>query len=81
VYTQYWDLRQQNPALSVEVPQKVYSMDVVYPLMVVACADRYVDIFDLRKPNVPTKVKPRRGGGVRTVYGSWAEPEPFLFFE
>jgi len=46
----YWDGRQQNPAASVALPERVYCMDVRFPLAVVGTADRHIVIFDLRKP-------------------------------
>lgn len=51
----YWDLRQQNPAATIPLPERVYCMDVNYPLMVVATAERHVVIYDLKKPQQPYK--------------------------
>jgi mRNA export factor len=42
---------------TVQLPDKVYSMDVVHPLMVVACANRTLQIFDLNNPGVIFKVR------------------------
>lgn len=44
---------------TVQLPDKVYSMDVVHPLMVVACANRTLQIFDLNNPGVVFKVRRR----------------------
>ncbi|KNZ46772.1 hypothetical protein VP01_697g11 [Puccinia sorghi] len=30
----YWDLRQPTPAVSISLPERIYTMDTVYPLMV-----------------------------------------------
>eukprot|EP01118_Nematostelium_gracile_P002903 TRINITY_DN13345_c0_g1_i1.p1 TRINITY_DN13345_c0_g1~~TRINITY_DN13345_c0_g1_i1.p1 ORF type:complete len:334 (+),score=66.36 TRINITY_DN13345_c0_g1_i1:89-1090(+) len=48
----YWDGRSQNPVLSNNLPERLYCMDVKYPLCVASTADRHVLIYDLRKPNV-----------------------------
>lgn len=46
----YWDLRQAQPTAVVNVPERVYAVDVTHPLAVVACANRKVQIFDLNNP-------------------------------
>ncbi|WP_375449341.1 hypothetical protein [uncultured Nostoc sp.] len=46
----YWDLRQSSPVASVSCQERVYSMDVVNKLLVVATADRYINIINLDKP-------------------------------
>jgi mRNA export factor len=48
----YWDTRAAQPQATVQVSDRVYGMDVVYPLMVVATGDKekHVHCFDLRKP-------------------------------
>jgi mRNA export factor len=51
----YWDLRQQIPAAVLPMPERVYCMDVVYPISIVCTADRHVLIYDLRRPNVEYK--------------------------
>jgi mRNA export factor len=52
----YWDGRQSNPVHTAQLPERVYCMDVKYPLAVVGTADRSILIYDLRKPNVEFKV-------------------------
>ncbi|KAF4571494.1 hypothetical protein EYR36_008832 [Pleurotus pulmonarius] len=47
----YWDLRTPNAIGSVQLPERLYSMDVLFPLMVVGTAGRHIEIFDLRRPN------------------------------
>lgn len=50
----YWDLRQQNPAAKVQLPERAYCMDVAYPMLVVATAERKVQIYELRSgPSKP----------------------------
>jgi len=55
--TQYWDLRSPQPALTVQMTERVYCMDIAGPLSVVATADRKVAIFNLNNPNTPYKVR------------------------
>ncbi|EIN04812.1 Poly(A)+ RNA export protein [Punctularia strigosozonata HHB-11173 SS5] len=51
----YWDLRQSAPIASVTLPERCYTMDVAYPLMVVGCADRHIQIFNLTNPTTAYK--------------------------
>lgn len=51
----YWDTRQQNPALKVQLPERCYALDVKHPLLVVGCAERQIQIFDLNRPDVAYK--------------------------
>ncbi|KAK9451559.1 WD40-repeat-containing domain protein [Limtongia smithiae] len=46
----YWDLRQQTPVLSVQLPERVYTMDVKQKLLVVGTAERHICIFNLDNP-------------------------------
>jgi len=46
----YWDCRQSTPAAVVNVPDRVYCMDVIFPLAVVATAERHVLIYNLQNP-------------------------------
>jgi mRNA export factor len=46
----YWDCRQQNPVASVQCKERVYAMDTRDQLLVVATADRWVEIFNLNQP-------------------------------
>ncbi|KAI9338754.1 WD40-repeat-containing domain protein [Obelidium mucronatum] len=47
----YWDLRTPNPAFTLQMPERVYSMDVQQPLMVVATAERHLMIYNLNTPS------------------------------
>ena len=40
----YWDLRQPNPVHSQQMPERVYAMDVRYPLLVVGTAARRIQV-------------------------------------
>ncbi|CAD0056010.1 unnamed protein product [Aureobasidium pullulans] len=55
VTIKYWDLRQQTPAASVQCKERVYAMDTRDQLLVVATADRWVEIFNLNQPSQPYK--------------------------
>ena len=52
----YWDLRQQTPISTVALPERLYAMDSVFPLLVVGTADRHVHVYNLNNPTVPVKV-------------------------
>jgi len=51
----YWDLRSNNPVLTVTLPERCYSMDIVYPLAVVATAEKHIIIYNLQNPAVEYK--------------------------
>ncbi|RKP26732.1 WD40-repeat-containing domain protein [Syncephalis pseudoplumigaleata] len=51
----YWDCRQPNPVASVQLPERCYTMDALFPLLVVGCADRHIQIFNLNSPTTPFK--------------------------
>ncbi len=46
----YWDLRQQQPAATVQCQERVYTMDVKDNLLVVGTADRYINVINLKEP-------------------------------
>ncbi|KAJ7183201.1 WD40-repeat-containing domain protein [Mycena filopes] len=48
----YWDLRAPSPIATVQLPERCYSMDVQYPLMVVGTAERHIQIYNLTNPTV-----------------------------
>ena len=54
----YWDLRSPTPVCSLQLPERCYSLDVNGPLMVVATAERHIQIFNLSNPSAPYKVIP-----------------------
>lgn len=43
-----------------QLPERCYTLDVAYPLMVVGCADRHIEIINLTNPSVIFKVCPLR---------------------
>ena len=45
------DLRQQNPAATLQCQERVYTMDVRNQLLVVGTADRYINIVDMNTPD------------------------------
>lgn len=51
----YWDLRQAQPAGTVNVADRVYTMDLAGQALVVGMADRWIEIFNLGKPDAPYK--------------------------
>ncbi|KAJ3838637.1 WD40-repeat-containing domain protein [Lentinula raphanica] len=51
----YWDLRASQPVASVTLPERCYTMDVQYPLMVVGTAERHIQIFNLTNPTAAYK--------------------------
>jgi hypothetical protein len=48
-----------SPQFTYTFPERVYSMDVKYPLLIVATADKKITIFHLDNPTKPYRV---RGG-------------------
>ncbi len=53
---QYWDLRTPNPVSTVSLPERCYTLDVAYPLMVVGTAERHIQVFNLQNPTTAFKV-------------------------
>ncbi|TFK75084.1 WD40 repeat-like protein [Pluteus cervinus] len=51
----YWDLRSPQPIATVQLPERCYTLDVQYPLMVVGTADREIQLFNLNNPTTPFK--------------------------
>lgn len=51
----YWDTRQSQPALKVTLPERVFAMDCVHPLLVVGVANRQVILYNLTNPTVVFK--------------------------
>ncbi|KAG9304958.1 hypothetical protein G9A89_003127 [Geosiphon pyriformis] len=47
----YWDMRMSTPVLSVNLPERCYAMDLVFPLMVVATAERHVVVYNMLNPS------------------------------
>jgi len=51
----YWDLRTPNPISTVQLPERCYTFDVAYPLLVVGTAERHIQMFNLTNPSTPYK--------------------------
>lgn len=52
----YWDLRTPTPVHTHDLQERCYAMDSKNELLVVATADRYLDIFHLNNPTKTYKV-------------------------
>lgn len=52
----YWDLRSPQPIGSVQLPERLYTMDTVGNLLVAGTADRHILLFDLNNPTTIYKV-------------------------
>ncbi|KAJ3447317.1 mRNA export factor [Anaeramoeba flamelloides] len=46
----YWDFRQQEAAAVVELPERLYTMDCSFPVLVAGCATNDIIIYDLNNP-------------------------------
>ncbi|KAJ6250490.1 mRNA export factor [Anaeramoeba flamelloides] len=46
----YWDFRQQEAAAVVELPERLYTMDYSYPVLLAGCASNELIIYDLNEP-------------------------------
>ncbi|KAH8924597.1 WD40 repeat-like protein [Atractiella rhizophila] len=46
----YWDLRQSQPVATLQMPDRVYAMDVQGPLLVAGTAERHICVVDLNNP-------------------------------
>jgi len=44
----FWNCQQPNPVATLQLPERVYTMDVKYPLMVVGCAGRHILVYNLQ---------------------------------
>lgn len=47
----YWDLRQATPAATLSCQDRVYSLDVRKDLLVIATAERHINVVNLTEPN------------------------------
>ena len=46
----YWDLRSPNPVHTQQLPERVYALDCMHPLLVVGTANREILVFNLQQP-------------------------------
>lgn len=51
----YWDTRSPSPALSVNLPERCYGLSVTHPLLVVATAERHIQVYNLANPQTVYK--------------------------
>lgn len=54
----YWDMRQEQPVATVQLPERAYSMDTQKKLLTVGCADRNICIFNLDNPGQIFRTSP-----------------------
>lgn len=57
IILQYWDLKSSTAVASVQTQERVYCMDVQYPLLVVGTAERHIQIINLNQPTAIHKVR------------------------
>uniref|UniRef100_A0A8C3AC25 Rae1 protein homolog n=1 Tax=Cyclopterus lumpus TaxID=8103 RepID=A0A8C3AC25_CYCLU len=53
--TAFWDTRSPNPMMSLQMPERCYCADVVYPMAVVATAERGLIVYQLE--NQPSEFR------------------------
>jgi len=73
----FWDVRAPSttPALKLALSERVWAMDVKYPWLIVATADRKIHMYNLTAPQTPYRVCGRgrwRHGGRRQGGGKTA---------
>lgn len=74
----YWDLRTPSPVATVQLPERCYTFDVQYPLMVVGTAERHIQIFNLTNPNTAYKVGSAAATDRFSYYSKYSDhPVPF----
>jgi len=56
----FWNCQQPTPVATLQLPERVYSMDVKYPLLAVATAERHVLIYNLQ--NLQANPNPYKSG-------------------
>jgi WD40 repeat protein len=50
----FWDLRDRNPCFQLNLGRKMYTISLVFPLLVVGMSDRIVSYFNLNKLLAPS---------------------------
>lgn len=57
-HLRFWDMRQSTPMSSLDLSERVYCADVVYPAGVVGCAGRQIIVYTLEKgPEVAAQIE------------------------
>lgn len=44
----FWNAQQPSPVATLQLPERVYSMDMKFPLLVVGCADRHLLVYNMQ---------------------------------
>lgn len=44
----FWNCQQPTPVATLQLPERIYTMDVKYPLLVVGCANRHIVVYNLQ---------------------------------
>merc|ERR1719478_1129998 len=56
----FWNCQQPTPVATLQLPERVYSMDVKFPLLVVGCAERHLLVYNLQ--NIQQNPQPYKTG-------------------
>ncbi|KAG0370724.1 Poly(A)+ RNA export protein [Gamsiella multidivaricata] len=51
----YWDTRQPKAIATIVLPERLYAMDSVFPILVAGTAERHVVVYNLNNPSTPFK--------------------------
>ena len=54
-FIKYWDIRQPQPAMQIQLPERAYCMDTKGQMLVVGCADKNFNVYNLNNPQQPVK--------------------------
>eukprot|EP00943_MAST-04B_sp_MAST-4B-sp1_P006250 g6250.t1 len=54
-FIKYWDIRQQQPAIQVQLPERAYCMDTKGQMLVVGCSNKNFNVYNLNNPQQPVK--------------------------
>lgn len=44
----FWNMQQPTPVATLQLPERMYTMDLKYPLLVVGCAERHLLVYNLQ---------------------------------
>jgi mRNA export factor len=56
----FWNGQQPTPVATLQLPERAYTMDMKYPLLVVGCAERHVLVYNLQ--NIQSNPAPYKSG-------------------
>eukprot|EP01117_Protostelium_nocturnum_P001455 TRINITY_DN11755_c0_g1_i1.p1 TRINITY_DN11755_c0_g1~~TRINITY_DN11755_c0_g1_i1.p1 ORF type:complete len:331 (-),score=49.90 TRINITY_DN11755_c0_g1_i1:22-1014(-) len=54
----FWDTRGPNPVHTIQLPERLYCLDIKYPLAVFCTAERHIVVYNLSNPSTPFKTLP-----------------------